>query len=207
MLGLAELLRTRGEFAEAEALGKRVLTRCAVMGSEADPSREFALRELAGTYLAQGKIIEAQALYSDWRVPPTLDVERWIEGSASPPGGRPTVVVVFELWCPFSQQVFPELQRTFEAYGARGLGVVGLTRLSGNTEEEVRAFIREKGITFPSAVGIKSLYDDFRVTGIPMAILLRQDRVVWHGHAGGLTHTILDGLVGRAAPARPRSAG
>ncbi len=68
------------------------------------------------------------------------DIESWfVEGTVDLASGS-TLVVFWEIWCPHCRREVPRLQALHTDLGAKGLEVVGLTRLSrGGTEEQLGA--------------------------------------------------------------------
>lgn len=107
-----------------------------------------------------------------------------------------TLVVFFEIWCPHCKEDLPHLSRWIEDYGDQGLQVVALTRLTRNsTEDQVRSFVADHGLTWPIGREDGKYYDRFSVTGIPAAALVRDGEVVWRGHPERLTPEVVEALL------------
>lgn len=110
----------------------------------------------------------------------------WLQGSATFDDGV-TVVVFWELWCPYCQRFVPQLQALHEELGPEGVQFAGLTRLSrGNTAEEMLAFVGEHGLTYAFGVVPEAMAERFAVTGIPAAAVVANGEIVWRGHPNGL---------------------
>ena len=127
--------------------------------------------------------------------PNTLNVEKWytseskIDFSAS----TPTLLVFWEIWCPHCRREVPKLQATWDKYKGK-LQMVGLTKLSrSSTEEKVLEFIKDNNVSYPTAKEDGELSKHFNVSGIPAAAVVKDGKVIWRGHPGRLTDTMIDG--------------
>ncbi|MCB9746211.1 MAG: TlpA family protein disulfide reductase [Alphaproteobacteria bacterium] len=131
---------------------------------------------------------------------PPLEVERWFTSQTDFAQGDATLVVFFEEWCPHCRREVPALQKTWEKYGAEGLNVVGLTRVTkSSTEEKVEAFIEQSGLTYPVArMGDDHLSQAFGVSGIPAAAVVVDGEIVWRGHPARLSEEMIRGWVTNA---------
>jgi thiol-disulfide isomerase/thioredoxin len=126
-----------------------------------------------------------------------LDVDRWVQGSATLDDADATVLVFMEPWCPHCRNEAPELQALYERWGDRGVNVVALTRMSrGTTDQQLDAFIGKAGATYPVAVVDQEMADRFGVRGVPAAAVVSGGRVVWRGHPGRLHESVLEDAVG-----------
>ncbi len=117
--------------------------------------------------------------------PASIKVEKWYQGEKliDPAKAKATLVVFWEAWCPHCQREVPKLEAIWQKYKDKGLQVVGLTKLTRNTtEEQALTFIKEKGVTYPTAKETGELSAAFNVTGIPAAAILKDGKVVWRGN-------------------------
>jgi tetratricopeptide (TPR) repeat protein len=200
---VAGLALKRGEAAEAETLYRRVYEQRRRTHGPEDERTVLALADVAGALLAQGREAEARELYRDQvlfakrAAPPDLGIEEWYQGRTTPEGGETNVLLFFETWCPYSQQVMGRMQRIYADHKDRGLSMIGLTRLSRSaTEEGLREYIDYNGLTFPIA------REDGRATealntpgGVPAVAVVRDGNVVWKSHPSRLTDAVLSGLI------------
>jgi len=159
-----------------------------------------AAGDLAG---AKTKLTEGQAQFSAtqaWKsttrlsqelavvgrdAPPAIKVEKWYQGEkqVDPSKAKATLVVFWESWCPHCQREVPKLEAIWQKYKDKGLQVIGLTKLTRNsTEEQALTFIKEKGVTYPTAKETGELSAAFNVTGVPAAAILKDGKVVWRGN-------------------------
>ena len=127
--------------------------------------------------------------------PNTLNVEKWytseskIDFSAS----TPTLLVFWEIWCPHCRREVPKLQATWDKYKGK-LQMVGLTKLSrSSTEEKVLEFIKDNNVSYPTAKEDGELSKHFNVSGIPAAAVVKDGKVIWRGHPGRLTDSMIEG--------------
>ena len=58
----------------------------------------------------------------------------------------PVVLAFFKVSCPTCQYAFPFLQRLEQAYGHKGVRIIGVSQ---NDPRETAAFTKEFGVTFP----------------------------------------------------------
>lgn len=113
-----------------------------------------------------------------------LEPEMWFQGKTSFEGGRATLLVFWELWCPHCRTELPALQALQDAWGAKGLQVVGITQQTqGVTKAEVRSFLRQNAVSFPIGRDRSPAFAErFGVGGVPSAAVVRDGKVVWRGH-------------------------
>jgi thiol-disulfide isomerase/thioredoxin len=131
-------------------------------------------------------------------VPAALAVEKWYqgeeEGAGSLSDSGATLLVFWEAWCPHCQREVPKLEEVYQRYKARGLHVVGLTKLTrGTTDDRVRAFLADRKIDYPIAKEDGTLSRTFNVRGIPAAAVVKAGKIVWRGHPTRLTDAMIEG--------------
>jgi thiol-disulfide isomerase/thioredoxin len=89
-------------------------------------------------------------------------------------------------WCPPCVQSMPEVQKLHEEYAGKGVAVFGVNM--DDDSGPVAAFVKDNGITYPILLGgLSSIGDEYRVSGIPMFVLIDQNnnvRRAWVGFAG-----------------------
>ncbi len=128
----------------------------------------------------------------------SMNVEKWYQGNvASLDEGKATLLVFWEVWCPHCKREVPKLGETSAKYNGKGLNVVGLTKLTRNvTEDQVTAFIKDNGVTYPMAKEKgDAMSQHFGVRGIPAAAMVKDGKVVWRGHPARLTDQMLESWI------------
>jgi peroxiredoxin len=106
----------------------------------------------------------------------TLDGERiTLEGLK----GQVVLVNAWATWCPPCVLEMPGFQRVYEEYKDQGFTVLGISRDQGEPEM-VRAFLRQKGITYPVAMAWQASLDNFEVGGLPTSFLIGRDGRIKH---------------------------
>lgn len=123
-------------------------------------------------------------------VPATWGIEKWFQGGEAALKSRqePTLLVFWETWCVYCRQQLPEIQALYEELKAEGLEIVGLTTVSGSaTERGVQKIINRFNLSFPVAKEDGSIGKIFVVSGIPMAAVFKEGKIIWRGHPGRLT--------------------
>lgn len=58
----------------------------------------------------------------------------------------PVLLAFFKISCPVCQFTFPYLERLYQAFGDRGVRIVGVSQ---NNKKDTQAFLKEYGVTFP----------------------------------------------------------
>lgn len=108
-----------------------------------------------------------------------------------------TLVVFWEVWCPHCRRHMPEMIKTYDNWNSKGLGVVGVTRITKSaTEEKVTEFIGENKLNYPVAKENGDLAREFGVGGIPAAAVVKDGKIVWRGHPARLTDEVIGKLLG-----------
>lgn len=126
---------------------------------------------------------------------PPMGVVRWLQGEA-PPDSEVQVLVFWEQWCPHCRDGLPRLSALAPAWAEQGVQIIGLTRLSKrSTEELVAEFYAEYRIGFPTALTGDAVNAAYAVTGVPAAAVVRDGVVIWRGHPDRLTDGLLERLI------------
>jgi len=149
----------------------------------------------ARSFLAELSVVGRDA-------PTSLDVEKWYtDGSGvNMAEAKATLFVFWEEWCPHCRREVPKMKQLYETYQAEGLQVIGLTKLTrGVTEEKVMAFIEENQLNYPIGKEKGDLSQQFAVSGIPAAAVVKDGKIVWRGHPARLTDDMVKGFLGIAA--------
>ena len=129
-----------------------------------------------------------KAAPADWKI------EKWYqgEGDVDLAGGKTTLLVFWEEWCPHCKREVPKMQTLYNGLKGEGLQVVGLTKITrSSTEEKVTSFIADKQIGYPLAKESGEISSYFNVSGIPAAAVLKDGKVVWRGHPAQLNEAKL----------------
>ena len=123
-----------------------------------------------------------------------FEVTTWYQGGPPDPS-QPMLLVFFEEWCPHCRREVPKLQELSQDRAGQ-LAVVGLTKVNRSaTDEKVRAFLAEFGVTYPVARETGSMTAHYGVSGVPAAALVKDGEVVWRGHPARLNDAMLDELL------------
>jgi thioredoxin-like negative regulator of GroEL len=128
--------------------------------------------------------------------PTEWGIDRWFQGENDIDlvGKGATIVVFWETWCPHCRREVPKLQTMYETYGSQGLQVIGLTKITkSSTEEIVESFIAENKVGYPIAKENGQMSTYFGVAGIPAAAVVKDGQIVWRGHPARITEDMLKG--------------
>lgn len=125
-----------------------------------------------------------------------LATEKFFQGSAADlEGGKATLYVFWEVWCPHCKREVPKLAETYKKYNPKGLDMVGLTKLTRDvTEQQVTDFLKENNVSYPIAKEQgEAMSTAYGVRGIPAAAVVKDGKVVWRGHPAKLTDAMIEG--------------
>jgi len=128
--------------------------------------------------------------------PKEWGIEKWFQGEkdVNLSGDGTTLVVFWETWCPHCRKEVPKMQQLYETYGSQGLQLIGLTKITkSSTEEIVESFIAENKVSYPIAKENGQMSTYFGVRGIPAAAVVRNGQIVWRGHPARITEDMLKG--------------
>jgi thiol-disulfide isomerase/thioredoxin len=102
--------------------------------------------------------------------------------------GEVVLLNFWATWCAPCRDEMPELQTFQEQYGGEGVRVISVTNPNdGQTEDDIRAFVAEYGITFTIALtSDPTFYDQFGVAQIPTTFVIDAAGTVRVRHLGAL---------------------
>ena len=87
----------------------------------------------------------------------------------------PVVLAFFKVSCPTCQYAFPFLQRLEQAYGHKGVRIIGVSQ---NDPRETAAFTKEFGVTFPVLLDDTHAYpvsNAYGLTNVPTIFWIAED--------------------------------
>jgi thiol-disulfide isomerase/thioredoxin len=126
---------------------------------------------------------------ADWS-----SIQKWFQGESdiNLAGGKTTLFVFWELWCPHCKREVPKLEQLYTSLKDDGLQVVGLTKLTKNTTEEaLMSFVEQSSVHYPVAKEDGSLSRYFNVSGVPAAAVMKDGIIVWRGHPSRLSESMI----------------
>jgi len=92
--------------------------------------------------------------------------------------GRPVWVNFWASWCPPCQAETPTIRDLAEAYGPRGLEVIGIS-VQESTEDDVLAYAEKYGLRYTIAADLAGdVFRRYRVFGLPTQFFLDGDGVI-----------------------------
>ncbi|MGB8988888.1 MAG: TlpA disulfide reductase family protein [Candidatus Sulfotelmatobacter sp.] len=87
----------------------------------------------------------------------------------------PVVLAFFKVSCPTCQYAFPFLQRLEQAYGHKGVRIIGVSQ---NDPRETAAFTKEFGVTFPVLLDDTRAFpvsNAYGLTNVPTIFWIAED--------------------------------
>ena len=112
--------------------------------------------------------------------------DRGREASLEQYRGKIVVMNLWASWCPPCRAEMPDLERLEQAYGQRGVVVVGVNQ--GESPQRAAQFAQSLGITFPIWIDDAQQYGRvYAALGLPTTVVIGRDGKVVQGYDGALT--------------------
>lgn len=93
--------------------------------------------------------------------------------------GQAVLLNVWATWCPPCREEMPHLQQLHEAYGGRGLRIIGVSVDTRGAENTIQQFLSDVGVTFTILHDAEDVVSrEFRTIGVPETFLIAPDGVV-----------------------------
>ena len=115
-----------------------------------------------------------------------LDVAHWVKGKSVDISQGVNVVEFWATWCPPCRTSIPHLSKTQAKYKDREVNIIGITN---EPLETVEPFVKRMGQKMEYSVAIdngratsKEFMERYNVRGIPHAFVVKNGKVLWHGH-------------------------
>jgi thiol-disulfide isomerase/thioredoxin len=89
--------------------------------------------------------------------------------------GKPVVIDFWGTWCPPCRLAVPELVKLYGEFSPKGVVFLGVA-LNDNPDSLAK-FQKDNAVPYPILLGTDQAAKDFKVTGIPMLVLL--DKAGW----------------------------
>jgi cytochrome c-type biogenesis protein len=104
--------------------------------------------------------------------------------------GRPVVLNVWATWCAPCREEVPYLESLHQQYRDRGLEIVGVSVDARGTDDKIRAFAGEYGMTYPIWLDPDERVNSiFRAIGVPSTYVIDRGGVLVWKHLGTLRPT------------------
>ena len=115
--------------------------------------------------------------------------------------GRVVVINFWATWCPPCEDELPALQAVGEAYGPRGVVVVGIA--FQDEETDVREMMTRFGIAYPVGMDVgERISSDYGITGVPETFIVDPEGRVASLHIGPVSAEQLRGELDRLLQGR-----
>lgn len=93
--------------------------------------------------------------------------------------GNVVMLNVWATWCTPCRVEMPSMEKLHQAYGEKGLKIVAVSIDDPGTEQQVRDFVREYGLTFAILHDpTKAISREYQTTGYPETVILGRDGII-----------------------------
>jgi len=134
-----------------------------------------------------------------------LPAVRLLDGHTVPAGGfagRPLVVEIWASWCPFCALQNPRLQKLYDQTRGTPLQVLAIS--IDRQPADARAYLKQRGYTFPATMDSPALRDVFRPRkGLPELYVLDGNGRVLQKEVGEMLEDDVAALAGYAKAEKP----
>jgi thiol-disulfide isomerase/thioredoxin len=104
--------------------------------------------------------------------------------------GRPVILTFWATWCEPCRAEMPVFERAQQRYRDQGLAVLGID--FQEQDPEIVAYLKEIGVTFPSAVDrTGEVTRQWRATGLPTTFLIDGQGIIRDVRVGAFTDDML----------------
>ncbi len=108
--------------------------------------------------------------------------------------GQVVLVNNWATWCPPCKAEMPALQAYYQTHAAQGFVILGIE--AGEPADEVTAFVKQYGLTFPVWLDPKGLaLKAFRNFSLPSSYVIDRDGVVRLAWSGAISREMLEKYV------------
>jgi cytochrome c biogenesis protein CcmG/thiol:disulfide interchange protein DsbE len=130
---------------------------------------------------------------------PAFSLEALGGGTTGPSDQDGSIVVLnfWASWCPPCRAEMPDLERTYQAYRARGLVVLAVNATHQDSESDAAAFADEFGLTFPVLLDRSGLVSNlYQTRALPSTFFIDREGVIQKVIIGGpMSATTLNSTV------------
>lgn len=139
-------------------------------------------------------------------VAPALEGVTWVQGEevkSMDEKGKLYIVECWASWCGPCVAVIPHMNELHKKYGEKGLVIVGMNVWEEGLEV-TQKFVKEKGdgmsyrVAYSGGKASKfttSWLEASKTTGIPTAFAVRDGKIIFKGHPGGLSEKIIESML------------
>jgi thiol-disulfide isomerase/thioredoxin len=142
-----------------------------------------------------------------------LKIATWVKGESVAMSADPKNIYVVEFWatwCPPCRTSIPHLTEMQKHFKDKNVTIIGIT---DENQAVVSPFVKSMGAKMDYPVAIdedgetaKGYMQAYGVNGIPHAFIVREKKVIWHGHPmDGLDKTLEDVIAGKYDVAKAKA--
>ncbi len=142
-----------------------------------------------------------------------LKISDWVKGEAVTLASDPKNIYVVEFWatwCPPCRTSIPHLTEMQQRFKDKNVTIIGVTDEKAGV---VNPFVKNMGAKMDYRVAIdedgetgKGYMQAYGINGIPHAFIVREKKVIWHGHPmAGLDKTLEEVIAGKYDVAKAKA--
>ncbi len=96
--------------------------------------------------------------------------------------GNVLMINIWATWCAPCRVEMPSIEQLHRAYGARGLKILAVSVDDPGTDEQIRSFVRQYGLTFEilhdTAGQVGKVSRDYQTSGYPETVIVGRDGII-----------------------------
>lgn len=110
--------------------------------------------------------------------------------------GKPVLLYFWASWCVPCRLESPDLEKTYRTKKESGFTILAVNITSQDSLQDVRAFVKEFGLTFPILLDeTDSVSQLYRVRGLPTSIFIKPDGLIQRTFIGGMSNEQIEDFV------------
>src|SRR5579859_2885585 len=111
--------------------------------------------------------------------------------------GHPVLINFWASWCPPCRLEMPDLVKAYTAHKAEGFVLLGLNATALDTLPDIKAFVKEFGMTFPVLLdqdgSVEALY---RLRGLPLSVFVDRKGIIRRLNIGAMSADQIEQYIG-----------
>jgi peroxiredoxin len=111
--------------------------------------------------------------------------------------GHPVLINFWASWCPPCRLEMPDLVKAYAVHKAEGFVLLGLNATALDNLPDVKAFVKEFGITFPVLLDVDGSVEAlYRLRGLPLSVFVDRQGIISQLNIGAMSADQIEQYIG-----------